>query len=59
MQNGEDVIANVFEMRQGEDQPPLAYKLEMPYTMVIQAPAQNLLKNLPTIRNQLLSTTLK
>jgi hypothetical protein len=42
MQNGEDVIANVFEMRQGEDQPPLAYKLEMPYTMVIQAPAQNL-----------------
>ena len=42
MANGEDVIANVFEMRQGEDQPPLAYKLEMPYTMVIQAPAQNL-----------------
>ena len=42
MANGEDVIANVFEMRQGEDQPPLAYKLEMPYTMVIQAPPQNL-----------------
>ena len=42
MQNGEDVIANVFEMRQGEDQPPLAYKLEMPYTMVIQAPPHNL-----------------
>ena len=38
MQSGEDVIADVYEMRDGKDAPPLAYKLEKPYTLVIQRP---------------------
>jgi len=38
MQNGEDVIADVYEMREGKDGPPLAYKLDRPYTFVIQRP---------------------
>jgi len=36
MQNGEDVIADVYEMRDSKEGPPLAYKLERPYTVVIQ-----------------------
>jgi len=36
MANGEDVIADVYEMRDGKEAPPLAYKLEKPYTIVIQ-----------------------
>ena len=36
MQNGEDVIADVYEMRDGKDGPPLAYKLDKPYCVVIQ-----------------------
>ena len=36
MQNGEDVIADVYEMRDSKEGPPLAYKLEKPYTVVIQ-----------------------
>ena len=31
MQNGEDVIADVKEMRQSEEGPAMAYKLEFPY----------------------------
>ena len=37
MQNGEDVIADVYEMRDDREGPPLAYKLDKPYTVVIQA----------------------
>lgn len=45
MQNGEDVIADVKEVRQGEDGPPLAYKLEMPYALMIRPPAQMLFED--------------
>lgn len=36
MANGEDVIADVYEMRESEQAPPIAYKFVKPYTVVIQ-----------------------
>ena len=42
MQNGEDVIADVYEMRSGENGPPIAYKLDKPYAIVIQEEQRNL-----------------
>ena len=36
MQNGEDVIADVKEMRQSEEGPAMAYKLEFPYALTIK-----------------------
>ena len=44
MQNGEDVIAAVKEMRQSEDGPAMAYKLEYPYALTIKPNATLLLE---------------
>jgi len=44
MQNGEDVIADVKEMRQSEDGPAMAYKLEYPYALTIKPNATLLLE---------------
>ena len=40
MINGEDVIADVKEVRESNDGPALAYKLTQPYTVTIQQPPE-------------------
>ena len=40
MLNGEDVIADVKEVREKNDGPALAYKLTQPYTVTIQQPPE-------------------
>ena len=40
MINGEDVIADVKEVREKNDGPALAYKLTQPYTVTIQQPPE-------------------
>ena len=40
MLNGEDVIADVKEVREKDDGPALAYKLTQPYTVTIQQPPE-------------------
>lgn len=38
MQNGEDVIADVKEVREPEANNPVAYKLDYPYALTIRSP---------------------
>ena len=40
MLNGEDVIADIKEVRQKEDGPAMAYKLTQPYTVTVQQPPE-------------------
>ena len=40
MINGEDVIADVKEVRESNDGPALAYKLTQPYTVTISQPPE-------------------
>lgn len=45
MLNGEDVIADVKEVRKEEDGPAFAYRLTQPYTVAIQQPPEVLFES--------------
>jgi hypothetical protein len=53
MQNGEDVIADLFETRDPDTNTPFAYRLNDPYCIVImQAPQEILIESQEVIGNE-------
>lgn len=50
MQNGEDVIADLKEVRDPESNNPVAYKLDYPYALTIRAPQGMLFEDASEIK---------